>query len=44
MPMENRTLPGRHITDCQRRLYMNPNYGFDYGMKARIGWGGKGLI
>ena len=22
----------------------NPSYGFDQGMKARIGWGGKGLI
>jgi len=22
MPMRNRTLPGRHITDCQMRLYM----------------------
>jgi hypothetical protein len=23
MPMRNRILPGRHITDCQMRLYMN---------------------
>ena len=23
MPMRNRTLPGRHITDCQMRLYMS---------------------
>ena len=22
-PMRNRSLPGRHITDCQMRLYMN---------------------
>ena len=23
MPMRNRILPGRHITDCQMRLYMS---------------------
>ena len=23
MPMRNRSLPGRHITDCQMRLYMS---------------------
>ena len=23
MPMRNRILPGRHITDCQTRLYMS---------------------